>query len=56
MLRPMVADLTKGIAKAFGVLSDGQICPAIWEKGKKAMQPTPPEVKKKYLKDFDVGL
>ncbi len=99
---PMVADLTKEIAKNFGVLSDesvalratflidregivrhqvvndsdlgrnvddvlrvldalqhreqtGEVCPANWEKGKKAMQPTPAGVKK-YLKDFDLTL
>jgi len=99
---PLVADLTKGIARDFGVLSDesvalratflidrdgivrhevvndpdlgrnvddvlrtldalqhrertGEVCPANWEKGKKAMQPTPAGVKK-YLKDFNLGL
>ena len=99
---PMVADLTKGIARDFGVLSEesvalratflmdregivrhqvvndpdlgrnvddvlrmldalqhrertGEVCPANWEKGQKAMQPTPAGVKK-YLKDFDLSL
>ncbi len=99
---PMVADLTKGIARNFGVLSDesvalratflidregivrhqivndpdlgrnvddelrlldalqhrertGEVCPANWEKGKKAMKPTPAGVKK-YLKDFNLNL
>lgn len=33
----------------------GEVCPANWEKGKKAMQPTPAGVKK-YLKDFDLRL
>ena len=99
---PMVADLTKEIARDVGVLSDdsvalratflidrqgivrhqivndpdlgrnvddelrvldalqhrkrtGEVCPANWEKGKKAMQPTPGRIKK-YLKDFNLNL
>ena len=33
----------------------GEVCPANWEKGKRAMQPTPAGVKK-YLKDFELRL
>jgi len=99
---PLVADLTKQIARDYGILSDesvalrgtflidrdgvvrhqvvndlslgrniddvlrtldalqhteksGDVCPANWEQGKEAMQPTSIGVKK-YLKDFGVKL
>ena len=99
---PLVADLTKMIARDYGILSgesvalrgtflidkegivrhqvvndlglgrniedvlrtldalqhsegSGDVCPANWEKGKQAMQPTPAGVKK-YLKDFGLKL